>query len=519
VYPNISRVTIVLCIASVVNAQPAPHGSQENPENVIQRELFRRIFDGEHKTIALFAKSRPVVETYAQSLNPDVTPEAVIDDAYFLSRVSLDPDSTPTRVLQRFAFGRTYSSQQIKMDNQLLWWLHPEGYVDMLFVDLTDFDEDYYTLKYRENVMLGDTACMLITVTPVEPKWPGQFTGNIWVETTGLHIVRIEGTFTPRKPRWFQYLNLSGMSTLDFYLHFDSRRQEVSPGVWLPAYTYFDEKQLWNQTRLSTGYHFRGHILAWGYRDSNEYQISQAQTAADPLSRLQDAGLIAVPGAVERWLDGIVHDIQVSGHIVEPEVHCRVLMTTPVEIFSVGNSIVVSRGLLNILPSRSVLGVLLAREIAYISLKRQGPRMPNSKATPIFDARRTSEFPGLGLAHSKDDGLEAQSRLAELLVSSPYAGAVSLTDKFEELLARESLQVPQLLRARFGIGLVNKKAAHEAKASSLALPSQTDRLLLRSDYWINSWENEITVAVPNALADSAERRSGSNNPSSGTVPR
>jgi hypothetical protein len=51
------------------------------------KQLAQRIFTGEQISIAQFSKREPIVESYVQSLDPEVSPEAVVDDAYFLGRV------------------------------------------------------------------------------------------------------------------------------------------------------------------------------------------------------------------------------------------------------------------------------------------------------------------------------------------------------------------------------------------------------------------------------------------------
>lgn len=486
----ISRLLILFGLWSVVHPRPV-HAVKDL---VDQENLARRIFDGEEKTIALFAKTHPIVETYAQSLNNELSPEDVIDDAYFLSRVSLDADSPRGRMLQTFAFGRTSRSRQIKVNTGDRWPLYPEGYVDMLFVDRTDFNQQYYSLRYEETEMLGNTECLRVAVTPVEPKGPGQFQGNIWVETTGLHIVRIDGDFTPRHLTFAaKYLNVSGFSRLGIYLHFESRRQEVSPGVWMPTYSAFDDQSLWRQTKLNTSYHLRGQTWVWGYREEvNEGTAVQKLVGTDPLSRLEAEGLIASNGQVEKWLDGIVHDIQLSGHRAGPEIHCRILMTTPIEMFAVGNNIVISRGLLNVIPNESILAVLLAREMAHIVVGLD--LVKPSKVLPIFDDRRMSEFRGFGVLHRTADSTEVKTAMVEIL-GNRYAGAVSLTEQFETLLANRSSTIPHLLHAGFGFSVVDGTLLSSLPSITLVPHTDPVTLTLRSDFGINPWENEITMSV------------------------
>lgn len=491
---------IGLCSSSPVCGQSAIQTYALDSGRPLPHELSRRIFDLERKTIAQFAKSSPLVDTYVQSLDPEVTPAPVIDDAYFLARVSLDADGARARLRQRFAFGGTPRARQIKVNTRDFWSLKPEGYIDMSFVDLTDFDDDTYALSYQQDVQVGDLDCMLIGVAPRYPEASGQFVGSIWVEKSGLHIVRIGGTFTPRRlSRFVNYLNLSGMSTLGIYFQFDSRRQQVAPGVWMPSFTYFEDKRLWNQTKLNTSYYFRGYVWMWGYgRDEGE--SLQVRVDDDPVAALQAAGLLASPGPVEARLDQLVHDIESGAGISQPDIHCRILLTTPVELFSIGNTIFLSRGLLNVVPDEAVMAVYLAREIAGIRLGAVQRR--RSKARAIFTPHGSHDYAGLGMNLSDAERVRIAGAAAILLQHSRYGQAIAQADRFEASLALYTGQVPQLLRARFGSGLAQPKSK-TAPDPSVRLAGKPDALSLRSTYGIDSSQDSIIVLERPAHTEAA----------------
>ena len=54
-----------------------------------------------------------------------------------------------------------------------------------------------------------------------------------------------------------------------------------------------------------------------------------------------------------------------------PDVRTRVILTTPLETFTVGHTIVISRGLLDTLPDEASLAAILAHELAHIALGQQ----------------------------------------------------------------------------------------------------------------------------------------------------
>lgn len=457
---------------------------------VNSEELAARVFVREQQTIALFAKHKPIVETYIQSLNPDLQPEGIIDDAYFLARVSLDPDSFKHPEVQTLAFGRSDKSRRIRMNHGGRWPVYPDGYVSMQFVGISTFDRAHYALKYDGQEQLGNTACLRLRVTPLSTN-PGQFEGNIWVEAADLHIVRIQGTFTPGKLGTFEkYLNVGGISTVGFFFHFDSWRQEVSPGIWLPSHTYFDEERLWTPKGFTTSMHFRGNIWVWGYSTGELSETPNTSPGhGGPYTQLEAEGLLATPGAVEHSVDAILDELRTSNHLSLPVLRCRVLMTTPVEIFSSGNTVLLSRGLLNMVPDKAILATLLAREVAYITLGLSG----RNKASPgpVFDARRASDFPGFGPEHTREEAAAASRKTLELLQNTPYASAVPSANEFISMFRFHSPHMPHLARPNFGLGLLDRGPFQPVSEVAHNAP-----LWLKADYGIDSWLNQITLLHP-----------------------
>lgn len=477
-------VVLIICFSVGSHAQIVL-GDKTVESKPDDKQTARKIFDAENKTIAIFSKRHPVVETYLQSLDDDATPHVVIDDAYFLSRVALNPEEKH-HYIDDFAFGRSETSKLIKWNNDTKWPLIPNGYVAMLFASVSAFDADDYDLRYVENERVGNIECLKYTVVPIDPKFWGYFSGSIWVEPKGFHIVRMAGRFTPKHLAFFGKINPFGISDLGIYLSFDARRQEVSPGVWLPAYIYFDDTLLWNQAKYCASYHFRGHVWVWGYDDiGNEKSLEPGKNSA--LARLEAAGLIATPGPVESWLDGTVHDIRASAHLSGPEVHCRVLMTTPLEIVSENHSILVSRGLLNAVPNRSVLAVLLARELAKMELgyRVRGRRKKNET---IFDRHRPWDFDGFRVDHDRGKENQLDTRLLEILKQTEYTPAIAQAEKFESGLQQWSRQVPHLTVGRLGFGLVEDRQRPARHSAVISTP-----LTLGNSFGINVWSNQITI--------------------------
>ncbi len=68
--------------------------------------------------------------------------------------------------------------------------------------------------------------------------------------------------------------------------------------------------------------------------------------------------------SVDKILQTVVNNLIVTNNLeIIPDVRCRVLLTSPLESFTVGHTIVVSRGLLDVLPDEASLAMTLAHEL------------------------------------------------------------------------------------------------------------------------------------------------------------
>ncbi|MGH9511112.1 MAG: hypothetical protein ACRD2U_03145 [Terriglobales bacterium] len=351
----------------------------------------------------------------------------------------------------------------------------------MLFVDLEDFDADTYDLTFLQKTTCDKRLCLLFSVTPKQPRHQGRFEGEIWVEKSHLNIVRIRGTFTPVTVPRFTLRRIFGVGSIPLYLHFDSSREEVAPGMWLPSYSYFDEDRTWRQVDrdAETDIHYRGHIFIWGYQNSTG-ETNAISGEPDLVVRLEKQGLLANPGAVEQQLDAIASRLLAANGIQMQDIGCRVLLTTPIELFSVGHTIIVSRGLLNILPDDSVIPLLLAHEIANI----QHPRSSLSSGGdgPVWDE-------GVTIAEK-----------------AGYFNSVAQTSELFAGIRRHFKQVPNLFRARFSSGLLDI-ATHVPATSPTAVTTSMQPLTLRGKYTIDSWTSRLQVRQEPVGNPTAERAS------------
>ena len=76
----------------------------------------------------------------------------------------------------------------------------------------------------------------------------------------------------------------------------------------------------------------------------------ERQAEDNAIERLQKIGLLAPPGDVDKVLQTVVNNLLVTNNIdLQGDIRCRVLLTSPLESFTIGHTIVISRGLLDVL--------------------------------------------------------------------------------------------------------------------------------------------------------------------------
>ena len=129
-------------------------------------------------------------------------------------------------------------------------------------------------------------------------------------------------------------------------------------------------------------------------------------------------------GEVDKILMTVVNNLEVTNNIDLPRpVRTRVMLTSPLETFSVGNTIIVSRGLIDVLPDEASLAMVLSHELAHIVLGHNlGSKYAFNDRMLFSDESHLSE-PGIQ-AHSgrRNRGRQESRRPAEELALRAEAG-------------------------------------------------------------------------------------------------
>ncbi len=465
----------------------------------------------------------PRLEVYLQDFRPDLELGSVpVNDRYFLGRLGYRKHQfqllsflpRPEARWRRWLGPISDSLTRPLFRGWQMSWV-PNGFARMLFPDPDHFDRQHYRFQFVRRGLAGHVTCYLFDVAPRRRFARGSFMGRIWIEEQNDFLVRYDGV-------------LWGSGWTRRYLHFDGWRVNTAPGEWLPAYIYSEE------TGMHYGFartlRFRAQIRLWGYdlsragrRESLTHIRIEGPQIKDPpprvqlrspqsamllwerqaennvLDRLERAGLIAPPGPVTQVLEKVAANLVVSNNLrLNPGLRCRVLLTTPLESFTIGHTIVLSRGLIDTLPSEPVLAAMLAHALARILLDQQlNTRYAFTDRMLIPDSMviRQLHFRGTALEEQ-----QANQRAWALLAHSPYRAQLANAGLYLRALEASETGLPHLLRPLFGRPFFHRgELRWMPKLVSIAQPLQPDNLKqiaalpLGSRLAVNPWNDEVTL--------------------------
>ena len=440
----------------------------------------------------------PMVETYLQRMQPDPMLGFVpAEDRYFLGRVQFQQTKEEffldKRLVERMAgaFSKLYS-------------LSPVGFSSMIFVDRNGFDRKNYEFRFMQREFLGEVRCLVFEVSP-HKKQASRFKGVIWVEDENYNIVRFNGSYGT--------------------FHIDSWRMNLRDGGWLPAVVYSEE---FDSNKPQThNPHLKAQTRLWGYNLSPAGKLSEfSEITVDPnaakdlsdhpdqspldiqrawqrraednvISKLEELGLVVPGGEVDKVLETVINNLEVTNKIeLDPEVRCRILATTPIEVVTIGHTILVSRGLLDALPNEAALAAILSHALAHAVLGHEldttfafNDRMvvPTLKQLPLFDFK-----------HTPEQESEADALGMTILSNSPYKNNLAEAGLFLKALAKYSHKVPNLIKANLGESLITDNrvsfmsaVADAAPALDLEDPQQIAALPLGSRVKLDPWAGQM----------------------------
>ncbi len=501
--------------------ETAVEEQQESPEVA---SIINHVIASENLFTVKLLGFSPRIETYVQYYQPDAElGDVATNDDLYLGRLKFAGEGKEVSFVQTetpdWLHRHTPNPARLLGEKA---HLQLDGFaMEALMVDEHNFDRNHYTFEPVRWEYLGDIRCLVIDVHPRENEETGAFQGRIWVEDHDYSVVRMNGTrIRPAKGA--------------FYVHFDCWRENLQPGLWLPVYVFSQETDMGKDLR------YKSETRLWGY-DLNAHHVQQEWTAIqvdapapirdssstnadlspvesarqlnmeaeqNVLDRLERARLIAPPGPVDKVLETVVNNLRVTNKLDGmPPVQCRVLMSSTLESFSLAYTIVLSRGLIDVLPDEASLAMVLSHELAHIALGHKlDPSFAFNDRTIVSDEELLSR---MDFARSAADEAAADAKGIEFLKNSPYKDNLAQAGLFLRAAEEAAPRVPHMFGAHLGNGLAEGTKDKLIRMSALATSApelkarnvdQISALPLGSRLQVNAWDGSVAFTDRKAVA-------------------
>jgi hypothetical protein len=493
-------------------------------------DTIDRVIAREHEELGVINSYHPIVETYVQQLNQKRNGEQLLSrDYYYLGQAELS-ESKPPRYHSMLTSRDQYPKKGFLDED-----FEPLGFVQMVYIDRKGFDKQHYSFQYVGREFLGDVRCLVFDIKPLPKAGPGRFKGRIWAEDKAYTVVRFNGIYLP------VYHN-HGVNS-----HFDSWRFNVQPDLWLPAYTFAEETDL-RLHMVEIKYvndldrlRFKAQTRFWGYnlKEPNHQQefsdlvvdapagvtdstvggekhdqspvqaqrLWQSQAENNVLTALVRAGLLAPAGEVDKALDTVVNNLEVTNNLdIEPPVRCRVLMTSTFDLFTVGHAIVVSRGLLDVLPDEATLATMLAQGLGEIIVSKS-----SVDRFAFYDIVQLPPLEALKRFSFKLNGREREEsnqKAIAILRNSPYEGNLASAGLFLKWFEQDSRTLRALVAPHLGNRIyVASQLTSAAPALQPGNLNQVAALPLGARIMVDPWTDEVELvkAKPTPLVSAREK--------------
>ena len=514
---------IIIIGATCAHAKKQPKYEQSRALTVEQSAIVEKAVQQEKALIRDIKMRTPLVETYIQNTRPDQKLYSVpVDDQYILSRVDFgkvffDRNYGPRSESKHGFFKGSLGAVTglTKMLGLEKFTYSDTGFMQMMFVDPTGFDQQHYVFSFVRREFLGTVRTWVFDVHP-RIVGMGRFYGRIWIEDQGGNVVRFNGTYT----------GPTHEDSSKYYFHFDSWRMNVQPGIWLPVAVYVEETQRTESSKsvgLKAQTHFWGYSLKLPTRDSENVSVKvddavdrsndsqdvsplQAsrmwitQAENNVIDRLVEAGLVAPldqGGYENKVLDQIVVNLVVPNNLAfTDQIHTRVLLTDTVEATTVGNTILLSRGLIDSLASEEAIASVISMELAHIAMGHHIDTRYAFNDRLLFPDE--SSFQRINMYHSDHDNDEAAKKAMEYLQASMYKDKLPNAGLYLAQLVDREKELKSLNSPKLGDSLLKADGtpwmadlAHMAPKINWDDLTQTAALPLGSWLKVDPWDDSV----------------------------
>ena len=464
----VAGLLLALLAASTLSASAAsglPHMGKKKPDQDLlpsrkltaaQNALIDKAIAREKVVVKTVKDRAPIFETYIQNMRPDpVLGQVPESDQHFLGRIEFskiigdnayevnEATSKGTNNDGKLGFLKHSGSFLASLAGGGGLTFHESGFAQMLLMDSNDFDRDHYTFGFVRNDFLGNTPTAVFDVTPISGKRTfGRFFGRIWVESRNGNVVRFNGDFSG-----------SEKDVKEFY-HFDSWRTNIQPDLWLPTSFYVEESDPKSVSRTLA---FKAINHVWGYvlkvpppdstntsmdvvgatdvsNDAQDVSPLGAQRAwvqqaeDNVIERLFQAGLLDAPSEFDKTLEALAGNILAYNNItLSRPIRVRTLLTAPLESIAIGNTIVISKSLIDttaILTQDGAqqmgnLNAILAFQVAHIILAHRLDTKYAFNDRLLFPTNAV--FNRIPMHHTDADNTAAAKKALELLSAKELA--------------------------------------------------------------------------------------------------
>jgi hypothetical protein len=445
-----------------------------------QSALIDKSITREAVVIKTLRERAPIVETYIQNMRPDPVMGQIPDsDVHFLARVNFGKVIGDNGYVQEKQDSKGFLKHSLSyltsLSGSLHLTYHETGFVQMLLVDSNSYNRQMYTFNFLRNDFLGTIPTVVFDVQPTKKSAVGRFAGRIWIDRNSGNIVRFNGSFSGAE------------KDIREYYHFDSWRTNVQDGLWLPTSVYIEEsdpKSPQGTLKFKAVNHIWGYSLKVPQSDADQTDLQvvgatdESQQAADisPLQaqrqwveqaednvidRLYTAGLIDAPSEFDKILEALANNILAYNNVpIDRPIRVRTLLTEPLESLSVGNTILLSKGLLDTTAVPTAdgaqqmgnLNALLAFQVAHIVLGHHIDTKYAFSDRLMFPTE--SAFEKLPMHHTDADNAEAAKKAVELLGAKELEGGEQYISLYLQQLQAREKGLKALTDPQIGDGLL-----------------------------------------------------------------
>jgi hypothetical protein len=286
----------------------------------------------------------------------------------------------------------------------------------------------------------------------------------------------------------------------------ESQRTEGEKGVGLKAQTHFWGYSLKLPTRDSENVSVKVDEAEDKSEDSQDVSPLQAQrewvlqAENNVLDRLTEAGLLAPPtqgGYEQTVLEQIVTNLAVPNNLAfTTPVRCRVMLTSTIEMTTVGNTIIVSKGLIDSMPNEATIASVVAMELAHIVMGHHIDTRYAFNDRLLFPDEST--FQRINMYHTDHDNDEAQKRAMQYLQASMYKDQLPQAGLFWTQLQDRGKVLKQLNTPKLGDSLLRADGtpwmadlAHQAPKINWDDLAQVPALPLGSWLKTDPWDDRV----------------------------